>query len=88
MPKMQVYLPAELYEKVKERPSLNVSNLLQRALEEELAELERREALESAVLAYERKHGKISPAAIARQKTRDAAAARRSRIKRRGAKAA
>src|SRR5690348_15518707 len=61
MPKMQVYLPADLHERVRMRSDrLNVSNVLQRALELELAELERREALDSAVSAYESKQGRFT----------------------------
>ena len=47
MPKMQVYLPEELYEKIKSRTDrLNVSGILQGALAERLADLERLDALE------------------------------------------
>lgn len=72
MPKMQVYLPADLHERVRKRADrLNVSNVLQRALEEELAELERREALDRAVSAYEAKHGKLTAAELRARKARD-----------------
>ncbi len=58
MPKMQVYLPDELYAKVKaQQPRLNVSGILQEALEEHLAELGRREALDEAIADYEAEFG-------------------------------
>ncbi len=45
MPKMQVYLPAELYERVQSRTDrVNVSGMLQDALAERLADLERLDA--------------------------------------------
>ena len=55
---MQVYLPDELYLRVKTRgTSLNVSGVLQAALETSLDELERQEALCAAVAEYESRHG-------------------------------
>ena len=58
MPKMQVYLPDELYAKVKaQQPRLNVSGILQEALEEHLAVLGRRQALDEAIADYEAEFG-------------------------------
>jgi hypothetical protein len=83
MPKMQVYLPAELYERVKARgDAFNVSNVLQRALEEALSELDRREALDAAVRAYEAKHGRITAKQMAMREAADRAAARRPKLHR------
>jgi post-segregation antitoxin (ccd killing protein) len=83
MPKMQVYLPADLYERVRARgEGFNVSGVLQRALEETLAELDRREALDAAIRAYEAKHGRISAKEVAMQEAADRAAARRPRVHR------
>ena len=81
---MQVYLPAGLYERLKaSSESLNVSSVLQHALEEALAEVERRKALDLAVRAFESKHGPLGAAEIARQEERDRVAARRPRPRRR-----
>ena len=89
MPKMQVYLPAELYDKVKARgASINVSSILQDALGEALAERERREALEAAIRAHEAERGEIGEAEIAAQEARDRAAARRPSQRRAKARAA
>lgn len=50
MPKMQVYLPADLYERVKARSDeLNVSALLQDALAQRLAQLDRLDAARAAL---------------------------------------
>jgi hypothetical protein len=84
MPKMQVYLPAELHEKVKARgASINVSSILQDALREALADLDRREALGVAIRGYEAEFGKITEADIAAQEARDRTAARRPAPRRR-----
>jgi hypothetical protein len=89
MPKMQVYLPAALYQKVKARTGrLNVSSILQRALEEALAAIERQEALDRALRAYEKKHGKITDAELRAREEKDAAAARRPRARSGGKSAA
>lgn len=61
MPKMQVYLPDELYERLKAHGEhLNVSGILQAALTRQLANMERREALIAAVADYEAEFGKIT----------------------------
>ena len=58
MAKMQVYLSDELYDRVKARGrSLNVSSLLQRALSDELARLDRQAALSEAVADDEAEFG-------------------------------
>ena len=89
MPKMQVYLPADLHERVRKRSDrLNVSNVLQRALELELAELDRREALDRAVSAHESKHGRFSAAELRAREAKDEARVRRPRPVRRGSRAA
>jgi Arc/MetJ-type ribon-helix-helix transcriptional regulator len=83
MPKMQVYLPAELYQRVKARgDAFNVSSVLRKALEESLAELDRREALDAAIRVYESGHGRIGSKEIARQEAADRAAARRPSLRR------
>jgi hypothetical protein len=83
MPKMQVYLPAELHARVKKRgDALNVSAILQRALEESLDELDRRKALDAAIRAYERRHGRIRPEDVAARVAADRAAARRPKLPR------
>lgn len=80
---MQVYLPAELYERVKARgDAFNVSSILQKALEASLAELDRREALDVAIRAYESEHGRITAKEVAMQEAADRAAARRPRLHR------
>ena len=86
---MQVYLPAELHERVRKRSEqLNVSNVLQRALEHELAELERREALDKAVTAYESKRGRFTAGELRDRETKDDARVRRGRGVRRKTRAA
>lgn len=61
MPKMQVYLPDELYERLKAHGEhLNVSGILQEALTRHFADMERREALIAAVADYEAEFGKIT----------------------------
>ena len=86
---MQVYLPAELHERVRMRSDrLNVSNVLQRALERELAELERREALAEAVSAYEAKHGRFTPEEHAALEAKDRTRVRRPKGVRRKTRAA
>jgi post-segregation antitoxin (ccd killing protein) len=72
MPKMQVYLPDELYEQLKRSGSeLNVSRILQEALTERLAHLERLRYLSEAVHDFESEHGTISAAEIEAQQKRD-----------------
>lgn len=80
MPKMQVYLAEDLYRRVKAaRDALNVSAILQAALEEALAELERQRALGELVRDYEAKHGAFTSAQLAEREALDQAAARRPR---------
>ena len=72
MPKMQVYLPDTLYEQVKsESARLNVSGILQEALTERLAELERRDALTSALAAHTAESGQFSDAELEQQAKAD-----------------
>jgi post-segregation antitoxin (ccd killing protein) len=89
MPKMQVYLPADLHERVRKHSDrLNVSNVLQRALEVELAELERREALDRALSAHESKHGRFTAAELRAREANDKSRVRRPRAVRRKSRAA
>jgi post-segregation antitoxin (ccd killing protein) len=89
MPKMQVYLPADLHARVRSRSDrLNVSNVVQRALEHELAELDRRDALDKAVSDYEAKHGRFTPAELRAREANDKARARRPRAAQRKSRAA
>lgn len=89
MAKVQVYLPDELRARVRaELPELNVSAVLQQALEQKLAELGRRKALDAAVRSYERKHGKITDARVDATLARDRATARRPNAPARGRKRA
>jgi len=86
---MQVYLPAGLYDRVKAHGSaINVSSILQGALEEALAHLDRRKALDVAIRAYEAKHGRITDEEVEAQMVRDRAAARRPARRRSRRKAA
>ena len=58
---MQVYLPDELYERLKlHGEHLNVSGILQEALTRRLGDMERREALAAAIADYEAEFGKIT----------------------------
>jgi hypothetical protein len=89
MPKMQLYLPVDLHERVRKHSDrLNVSSVLQRALEHELDEIERREALEKAVSAYESKHGRFTAAELRTREGKDKARVRRPRPTRRKSRAA
>ena len=89
MPKMQVYLPDELYEKVKSQTDrLNVSGILQHALAERLADLERLDALAAAVDSYELEFGAFSDDELDRQAESDREQAIRPRAKRRRESAA
>ena len=66
MPKMQVYLPGPLYEQVKAQGArLNVSGILQDALDERLAELTRLDALAAAIEQHEAESGPLAPADLA-----------------------
>jgi len=80
MPKMQVYLPADLYEQVKARShQLNVSALLQDALAERLAQLDRADAARAALDDYAAEFGEISPDEIAARLAGDEEEAARNR---------
>ena len=83
MPKMQVYLPDELYRRVKTQGrSLNVSSVLQAALEEALGDLQRREALRELVAGFEAEDGPLTAEQLERRDALDRAeAARRSRAR-------
>ena len=87
MPKVQVYLPEPLYARVKARlRGLNVSAVVQRALEQELAELDRQKALDRAIRSYEREHGRITDEQMDAVVARDRALARRPNAPRRAKK--
>ncbi len=89
MPKMQVYLPDELYDRVKSRVDrVNVSGLLQEALAQRLADLERLDALAAAVDSYEKEVGPFSDAELDRQAESDQKQAIRPRAKKKRASAA
>jgi Arc/MetJ-type ribon-helix-helix transcriptional regulator len=63
MAKVQVYLPDALQKEVRSKlPKLNVSAVLQKALEERLAEQKRLAAMDKAIRSYEREFGKITDA--------------------------
>jgi post-segregation antitoxin (ccd killing protein) len=74
MPKMQVYLPDELYEKTKALSSrINVSGVLQEALTLHLERLERRDALHELLRDYEATNGKFTEEELQQQAIYDAA---------------
>lgn len=69
---MQVYLPDELYEKLKDVGSeLNVSGILQEALVLRLAHIERLRLLREAVADYEAQHGSFSVDELDAQEAND-----------------
>ena len=69
---MQVYLPDELYERLKSRAGhLNVSGILQEALMQQLADIERREALIAVVADYEAEFGAITEEEMREQEEAD-----------------
>lgn len=75
MPKMQVYLPEDLYRQVKEEGDrINVSAILQAALAEHLADLARLRAMDDAIAAYEAEYGVVTDEEIEAQAAADAAA--------------
>lgn len=83
MPKMQVYLPEDLYRQVKEEgDKINVSAILQEALAEHLAEMRRRKALAEAVAAYEAEFGVVTQAEIEAVRAADKANAITTPVKR------
>ena len=72
MPKMQVYLPDELYEKIKSQTArLNVSGILQDALAQRHDQLERQDALAAAVDSYTAEFGVFSDEELNRQAEAD-----------------
>jgi post-segregation antitoxin (ccd killing protein) len=73
MPKMQVYLPDELYRRVKAEDDLNVSKVLQDALGELFAQRERAKALDELIAAYEAEHGVITDEEMEAQEAADRA---------------
>jgi post-segregation antitoxin (ccd killing protein) len=74
MPKMQVYLPDLLYEQVKAQGArLNVSGILQEALDHRLAELARLDALAAAIDAHTAESGPFTEAELDRQADSDRA---------------
>ncbi len=75
-----MYLPEDLYERLKRRGgSVNVSGVLQAALAERLAELDRQDALAEAVAGYEGEFGTLDPDDVRRQEEADRAAASKPR---------
>ena len=79
---MQVYLPDELYEKIKSRTArLNVSGILQEALAQRLDQLERQDALAAAVDSYTAEFGAFSDEELNRQADADKKQMARSRTK-------
>lgn len=82
MPKMQVYLPDELYERLKKAGSeLNVSGLLQEALTQRLAHIERMRLLREAVIDYEQEQGPFTPEEVDAQESLDKKSAVRPKPK-------
>lgn len=80
MPKMQVYLPEELFDRVKARGSeLNVSRILQEALTERLAEMDRHAAMEEALAAYVAEFGAFTPEELEQQRIADECEAEHNR---------
>jgi post-segregation antitoxin (ccd killing protein) len=72
MPKMQVYLPDDLYQKIKSRTArLNVSGILQEALAHHLDQLERQDALAAAVDSYTAEFGAFTHEELNRQAEAD-----------------
>ena len=89
MPKMQVYLPDELYEKVKSQTArLNVSGILQDALAQRLDQLERQDALAAAVDSYTAEFGVFSDEELNRQAEVDRKQTVRPRTKKKASSAA
>lgn len=89
MPKMQVYLPDELYEKIKSRTAhLNVSGILQEALAQRLDQLERQDALAAAVDSYTAEFGAFSDEELNRQADADKKQMARPRTKKKAPSAA
>ena len=80
MPKMQVYLPEELYERVKAHAhELNVSRILQDALAQQLAVLDRRVALEEVLAEYTAEFGAFTPEELEERRLADEREAEQNR---------
>jgi post-segregation antitoxin (ccd killing protein) len=80
MPKMQVYLPDELYQQVKQRADeLNVSRILQEALTEHLAQLDRDAALAEALAEYVAEFGEFTADELEARRAADDREADRNR---------
>jgi post-segregation antitoxin (ccd killing protein) len=74
MPKMQVYLPEDLYEQVKAAGTrLNVSGVLQEALGRHLAQLARLDALGAALDQHTTERGEFTEEELAKQADADQA---------------
>ena len=83
MPKMQVYLPDELYAKLKESGSdLNVSGILREALSHRLAHIERLQALSEALHDFGSECGAIGADEIEAQERLDKHSAIKPKMKR------
>lgn len=86
---MQVYLPDDLYEKVKSQTArLNVSRILQEALAQRLEQLERLDALATAVDSYSAEFGVFTDEELNRQTEADKKQAVHPRAKRKAHPAA
>ena len=80
MPKMQVYLPEDLYQRVKAHAhELNVSRILQEALAEQLAVLDRRIALEEVLAEYVAEFGAFTPEELEERRLADGREAEQNR---------
>ena len=89
MPKMQVYLPDDLYDKIKSQTArLNVSGILQEALAQRLDQLERQDALAAAVESYTAEFGAFSDEELNRQAEADKKQTVRPRTKKKASSAA
>jgi post-segregation antitoxin (ccd killing protein) len=83
MPKMQVYLPDELYEQLKHTGcEINVSGVLQEALTQRLAHIERIRLLREALSDYEQEQGLLTPEEVDAQEALDKKSAVRPKTKR------
>ena len=89
MPKVQVYLPDDLYERLKGTGSeVNVSGVLQEALAQRLAQIERLLALREAIRGHEKAHGAFTQEEVDTQEAIDKKSAVRPKPKRKRQSAA
>lgn len=89
MAKVQVYLPDALHRKVRARlRDINISAVLQEALEEKLAARDRHRAMDALIRDHEREFGKITQAEADAVLAADRASARRPNAPRRSKKRA